>query len=133
MKKLMIKVFLVIFILFSTFTLILCTASVVRGYLERKKSINEILTRLPKSFDFKAINNGELNDEINSKGPNEFDRKIFLDSTIYTVVLDENGEYEGVINHMTWTTFSRSTKMPSRMHSSLTRISFPSTRMHSAT
>lgn len=99
MKRLMIKVFLVIFILFSTFTLILCTASVVRGYLERKKSINEILTRLPKSFDMKTINNGEFNDELNNKGPNEFDRKIFLDSTIYTVVLDENGKYEGVINH----------------------------------
>ena len=99
MKKLMIKVFLVIFILFSTFTLILCTASVVRGYLERKKSINEVLTRLPKSFNFKTINNGELNDEINSKGPNEFDRKIFLDTTIYTIVLDENGNYKEVINH----------------------------------
>ena len=90
MKKLMIKVFLVIFILFSTFTLILFTASVVRGYLERKKSINEILTKLPKSYDIKAINNCEFNDELNSKGPAQFDRKIFLDSTIYTIVLDEN-------------------------------------------
>ena len=51
MKKLKVKVFFVIFSLLTVFTLIIFVGGIVKDYMERKNSITEILTRIPKTFE----------------------------------------------------------------------------------
>ena len=96
MKKLKVKVFSIIFILLTIFTLIVVGGTTAKTYIEKKNTISDILTKVPKTFDrrdrlvdFLPSRNNENNDS----------RRIYLDFTIYTVVLDKNGEYLGVINH----------------------------------
>ena len=95
MKKLKIKVFFVIFSLLTLFTLILFVGGTVKDYMERKNSITETLTRIPKTFE--AFDRRR---EINNFDPTRNNpERIFLDFTIYTIVLDNSGNYMEVINH----------------------------------
>lgn len=99
MKKLKIKVFSVIFSLLTIFTLILFIGSFTRNYIERKNTISDVLLRIPKTFE--NLDNRNRPDNI---GPsknfpeNEF-RRIYLDFTIYTVILDDQGNYKELINN----------------------------------
>ncbi|MBE6157349.1 MAG: HAMP domain-containing histidine kinase [Firmicutes bacterium] len=93
MKKLKNKVFWVIFSLLTVFTFIIFTTSITRTYIERRNSISERLTKIPRTFE-------DISRHIPSRPEqNDDSRRIFLDSKIYTVLLDDNGNYEGVINH----------------------------------
>ena len=99
MKKLKIKVFFVIFSLLTVFTLIIFISGTAKDYMERKNSINEVLTRIPRTFE-----NIDKNRVINGFNPTPNDlendyRRIYLDFTIYTVILDEDGNYKGLINN----------------------------------
>ena len=98
MKKLKIKVFFVIFSLLTIFTLIIFAGSSIRDYMEKRRSVSDVLTRIPKTYD----NNEERkNNNFSPSGniPNNDSRRIFLDFTIYTIVLDDNGQYQQIINH----------------------------------
>ena len=98
MKKLKIKVFLVIFFLLTTFTLIVFITSTTRTYMERKNTISDMLTKIPRNF-----NNNNKNNEPNfipsRKNIEQDSRRIYLDFTIYTIILDDNGKYQGIINN----------------------------------
>ncbi|MBR4231235.1 MAG: HAMP domain-containing histidine kinase [Bacilli bacterium] len=96
MKKLKNKVFWIIFLLLTGFNGIVVTTSVVRTYMERKNSISDMITKIPRNFDRKLEDN-DL--EFNPRNPNDDGRKIYLDFTIYTIVLDDNGRYQDIINH----------------------------------
>ena len=91
MKKLKIKVFLVIFSILTTFALIFFTTSQTKTYMERKNRVSDILTKIPRTF--------ERNIDFVPKNPNQESNQIFLDFTIYTIVLDEQGNYQELINH----------------------------------
>lgn len=103
MKKLKIKVFLTIFIILSTFTISVFTITNVENYQRRKNNIITMLERLTVSL--RDINNStpppNNNPEIKKEDfVNNEDRfKIFLDFTVYTILLDENGNYKETINH----------------------------------
>lgn len=61
--------------------------------MERKNSISNTLAIIPKTFEnIDRRNRPEREPEFNS-------RRIYLDSTIYTIVLDNNGNYSEIINH----------------------------------
>ena len=93
MKKLKNKVFFIIFSLLTVFTFIVITTSTTKTYIERRNSISERLTKIPRTFE-------DISRHIPSRPEqNDDSRRIFLDSQIYTVLLDDNGNYEGVINH----------------------------------
>ena len=97
MKKLKIKVFFVIFSLLTAFTLIVFVSSTVKDYVDRKNSISDALTRIPKTFE-----NFERRTQPSNFNPptsNSESRRIYLDFTIYTVVLDDDGNYDELINH----------------------------------
>ena len=94
MKKLKNKVFIVIYSLLTIFTLIIIITSITRTYLEKRNSIIDILTKIPINIG----NEIDTNFKPSMKVPND-SRRIYLDSTIYTVVLDDNGNYLGVINN----------------------------------
>ena len=99
MKKLKVKVFFVIFSLLTVFTLIIFIGSTVKDYMEQRNSISDILTRIPKTFE-NLDKRDRPNDFIPSRTtPSDDSRRIYLDFTIYTILLDSNGNYNGVINH----------------------------------
>lgn len=92
MKKLKTKVFWVIFLLLTSFTFIIFITSTTRSYMEKKNSIMDTLTKMPKTFEF---------DKEPFRRPMEDSRRIFLDRAVYTVILDNNGNYQEVVNNTT--------------------------------
>lgn len=115
MKKLKIKVFFVIFSLLTVFTFAIFAVGTAKDYVERRNSISEVLTRIPRTFE--NLNRMDRPEEFNpikdmaednSKNipegekrtmPEEDSRRIYLDFTIYTIILDENGNYKELINN----------------------------------
>ncbi len=89
MKKLKVKVFWVVFLLFSTFSFVILFSSTMADYLEKYDSISRTLN----SFTRPAPNDKK------KLPPNQDDRKIFLDFSVYTVILDEEGEYLEIVNN----------------------------------
>ena len=97
MKKLKNKVFWVIFSLLTAFTFIIVFTSTTKTYIEKKNFVSNTLTRIPRNFE-----NDNRRDDKNPPPKNileEESKRIYLDSTIYTIVLDDNGDYVGIINH----------------------------------
>ena len=79
MKKLKIKVFSVIFILLTSFTLIFLIVQMISSYMEKKESIEDILINLKKVSQKKSY-------------ILDFDsQKIYLNYNIYTIILDDKG------------------------------------------
>ena len=99
MKKLKVKVFSVIFSLLTVFTLIIFIGGTAKDYMERKNSITEILTRIPKTFENLDRRNRPENFELSRNIPDNDSRRIYLDFTIYTIILDNNGNYKELINN----------------------------------
>ena len=99
MKKLKNKVFWVIFILLTTFTLIVFSASTIQTYMERKRAISDRLSNIPKESNIKKNKEMEPDFAPQKNGEEEGPRRIYMDFTIYTVVLDENGNFGGLINN----------------------------------
>lgn len=103
MKKLKIKVFLTIFLILTTFVFGVFLINNSQNYRMKKDNIQSILERL--TISLKDINSPEppLNDNFDpnkDKLDDNLDRnKIFLDFTVYTILLDENGNYQEMINH----------------------------------
>ena len=102
MKKLKVKVSATIFIILTSCVLIIITTLVIGGYIERKNKVSDILRNMSRSLDIpkeiKQPPNMDIPDDENIK-------KIYLDFTIYTVILDDNGNYKKVINHTEDETF----------------------------
>ena len=92
MKKLKIKVFSIIFSLLSIFTLVIIVTSITKTYVDRKDTISGVLTTMSRAFD-------ERRGIPSIVAPNNDSRRIYLDFTIYTVFLNNNGEYIGLINN----------------------------------
>ena len=99
MKKLKTKVFFVIFSLLTLFTLIIFVVGSTKDYLERQKTISDILTRIPRTFENLNKNNGPLEFNPSKANFEEDSRRIYLDFTIYTVILDSDGNYKELVNN----------------------------------
>ena len=98
MKRLKNKVFWVIFLLLTSFISIILITSTTKAYFERKRFVSDNLTRIPRTFANIDIKNDNKNPNF-MPPMNQESRRIFLDSTIYTIVLDENNNYKGIINN----------------------------------
>ncbi len=96
MKKLKNKVFLVIFLIFTIFTTGILFAYNFTLYNQEKRSIERSLNQTTQ-MEIMAFppNNGGFKKPDSSS----FDNIRFLDRSVYTVILDENDEITGVINH----------------------------------
>ena len=92
MKKLKIKVFSIIFSLLTIFTLIVFVGSTTRNYIERKNSIVDVLVRVPKN---------SLNDSKRNRQESNDPKRVYLDFSLYTIILDSDGNYGEIINHTT--------------------------------
>ena len=92
MKKLQNKVFGVIFLLLTTFTFFIFLFSTTKLYIEKQRSVSDMLIKVPRIYErFSNFSSDFI--------PREDLRGIYLDSTIYTVILDSNGNYKELINH----------------------------------
>ena len=87
MKKLKNKVFIVIFSLLTIFTFAILTFSTVKTYIGKENAIKDILVKPPR--DDKKTYMPRLDEPKN----------IFMDFIVYTVILDDNGNFAGIINH----------------------------------
>ena len=99
MKKLKTKLFLTIFIVLTSFILSILILSNYQNYQIRKTSITDILERLKVSLDSinkppRPFNELPPQDKINDDK-----NKVFLEFKVYTVLLDDNGDYKEVVNH----------------------------------
>lgn len=98
MKKLKSKVFLVIYLLLTIFTLIVLVSGLTATYFEKRNSVSRVLTTFvrPSSNGREKTSKRDVPTRIS---PSPEERRIYLDFTIYTVILDENGKYQEVVNH----------------------------------
>lgn len=91
MKKLKIKIFSIIFSLLTLFTLLIFITITTGNYMDKKNSISGILNKFSRNIELKLLPGKiEISREV---------RKVYLDFNIYTIVLDNSGEYIGIINH----------------------------------
>ena len=101
MKKLKIKVFATVFIILSIFTFLIMATSVYRNYLEKKNSVFDILTKVSSKVNYNNIADGEIEiSQVPGKDNiNQGIRRIYLDFSVYTIVLNDEGGYYEIINH----------------------------------
>ncbi len=95
MKKLKFKVFITIFLLLSLFLVVLFVSNTTKNYLDKQKVVDDTLRRA--SMDNNRPRNNFFSDKFPI--PNDNVRKVYIDFTIYTVVLNDSGEYESVISN----------------------------------
>ena len=96
MKKLRIKVFSVIFILLTVFTLGIIIATNAKTYFEKDRAISEFLHNVSR-----RSNKNKHKPELPPEGENEDKdiRQVYLDFTVYTIILDDDGKYNRIINN----------------------------------
>lgn len=87
MKKLKIKIFLIVFSILSIFLICVFVINNIREYNIEKSKISNILSR-----DYQEPKNIKVKLDTIPK-------QIFLDYSIYTILLDDNGNYFDIVNH----------------------------------
>ncbi len=97
MKKLKVKVFSVIFSLLTLFSFIIMISSLTSNYISRQNSISRVLNDISRPIN--RNQNVESVNPYNAIVPKDETRKIYLDFTIYTIILDENGNYKELVNN----------------------------------
>ena len=60
--------------------------------MEKKNSISDILIKIPRTFE-KMDRKDRPKDMPSMEIPNDDQRRIYLDLTVYTVIRDDNGNY----------------------------------------
>ena len=89
MKKLRNKVFIVIFSILTIFTFSILTFGTVKTYIDKKKAVEDILLKMPRNEMDRKPYMPKMDDP----------RRIYMDSIVYTIILDDNGNFSGIINH----------------------------------
>ncbi len=100
MKKLKVKVFSIIFLLLSIFTLIIFVSFTARNYFEQKRAVSDILTKVSKYYENMDSMNG-FNELVYPKNILIYDSsRVYFDFTIYTVIFDNYGKNINVLNNI---------------------------------
>lgn len=104
MKKLKTKVFLVIYSLLTVFTLVVIISNITTNYIGERNSVSKVLTNFSRPLNaIRKNTNNEIKEEMKPAPggtlSNQEPRRIYLDFTIYTIILDENGKYKEMVNH----------------------------------
>lgn len=106
MNKLKYKVFVIIFSILTFVVISVCLVTNLRNYYGQKKEISNILNK--STVNAEMINNSFFDGGNEPKDPKreEFPdekfnnpKRIFLNYTVYTVILDDEGNYVDLINH----------------------------------
>lgn len=86
------KLFSTIFIILTIFVIFVLGVNQYQNYNMQQKSIHNVLNKIPNSLEDK--NPPPKKEDTHNK-----ENKFFLDFTVYTVILDDNGNYLDLINH----------------------------------
>ena len=98
MKKLRNKVFFTIFSILTVFTLVVIVTAISKNYMEKKNSITGILLGSSKKLD--VFDKNKTGEKVpNREIPNKDIKRIYLDFNVYTIILDDYGNYQETINH----------------------------------
>lgn len=95
MKKLQKKVFFTIFSLLTIFSSSIIFSNLTKNYMERKHRIEDTLRIVSRSDE--KTKNRPTPPPTQSK--NENIKRVFLDFSVYTIILDEDGKYKELISH----------------------------------
>lgn len=98
MKKLKNKVFLTIFLILTISIISIITIFNIQNYIKQKEKITNNLNMAYNNAIPKPRNNQEPKKDIEIKEPIDENIK-FMDSIIYTVLLDDNNSIKDIINH----------------------------------
>ena len=103
MNKLRNKIFAIIFISLSVFVIGVSLRSNVELYAEKQRSVANTLDRLSTYMvglprDKKPLDDLQMPKPQGNFNDNE-SRRVFLDSTAYTVILNEDGSFQEVVSH----------------------------------
>lgn len=102
MKKLKNKVFIVIYLILTIFLVSILIIFNFQSYYKDVNNIKSNLMRMDVSKENEPNQRLENKEKIEPKNrPDEENPQIFMDSTIYTVLLDEDQHIKDVINHTT--------------------------------
>ncbi|MBO5397976.1 MAG: GHKL domain-containing protein [Clostridia bacterium] len=98
MNKLESKVFFVLTLILSLFLITILIIFNAQSYAREKSNIQNNLMRMSNQFrkTDNRINPPEINDNRNNS---DIGQKIFMDSVIYTITIDEYGNIEEIISH----------------------------------
>jgi signal transduction histidine kinase len=103
MKKLKNKIFLTILLILTISVLSIITIFTIQNYLEQKNNIESNLNMALDNAKNSKNNDEFKNDKIEENDftePNDNKEKIkFVDSTIYTILIDKNNNIKEIINH----------------------------------
>jgi len=100
MKKLQTKVFLTVLILLTIFLSFLLISNITGKYYERKSVTEDTLERVSRSYERKNDRNDGRGNQPPLENPEDNVRRIFMDSDVYTIVLDNFGHYQQLISHI---------------------------------
>ena len=92
MQKLNKKLFLTIY---SIFTMFLLSIMIIFNYQDYKREFNNISNNLNRMANF----NKEINEKTESNNNIPPKNRYFMDSVIYTILLDDNNDIKEIINH----------------------------------
>ena len=99
MEKLKNKVFTVIFLILTIFLISILLIFNYQNYSQEVSNVKDNLMRMDNNAPQNNIETPQDNAQPNTEVPPQ----VFMDSIVYTVLLDENGNIKDVINHTTET------------------------------
>lgn len=100
MNKLKDKVFGVLVLILTVFTLSILILYNYQNYSEEKGNIEKNLTQLKGDKEKFNDEPKQLNKEMKELPPDDdIKQKIFMDSEVYTVIIDENNNIKDIISH----------------------------------
>ena len=98
MKKLRVKVFVTIFTILTVFIIGVFSINTISEYSGEINSIDEILTRNRRMFMPPMNNENRSENDFKFKPGNNNSRPVFVNYNVYTVLLDDDGKYQSLLN-----------------------------------
>ena len=107
MEKLKKKVFSVILVILTIFLISILVIFNYQNYIQKASDVKSNLMRMdngdngPNGPNKEILDKGQQDNENIPEKKNEENPQIFMDSTVYTILLDSNLNVKDVINHTT--------------------------------
>ena len=99
MKKLKNKVYITIFTILTLSILTILLIFNIQNYQEKRNTVINSLNRMDNNIPKEKLKDDKPRKEINEVEVNEYENRKFIDTKIYTVLLDSDKNIEDIINH----------------------------------
>ena len=99
MKKLKNKVYITIFTILTLSILTILLIFNIQNYQEKRNTVINSLNRMDNNIPKEKLKDDKPRKEINEVEVNEYENRKFIDTKIYTVLLDSDKNIKDIINH----------------------------------